>query len=287
MRTIATLSRRIVATVGFVAVVGAMGGGCSSQTSKGQLSASVTAQSSNKSAEPAKSAKPQTMPLADFCKQLHAKLDALVVACHAKPETEDLFKILKMSADDMLEEDNSCARLKNVEVLAEKAPACLAEVQTHWSGALVHIEHTPACRAAFVGKTPSGGKCGSDLECVAGSFCVADPESPDPLASVCSPPMAAGVKCIEHRGEACGPDLECSNGKCVPRPIAGEACLASAQNCAPGLACLIETSTAKEGKCAPRRKAGEACHRWTECEGACVAPKDKKDGTCESFCGSR
>lgn len=248
-------------------------------------SATATAGPSASSAAP-KPAENRTMPLAEFCKELRAKLDAMVATCRPKPETEDLFKILKLSVDEMAADYAFCPQLENVEILADKVPSCLAEVRTHWQGALVHIAHTPACRDAFVGKTGPGAKCRSDLECVAGSFCVADPASSDPLAEVCSPPMAAGVTCIEHRGEACGPDLDCVAGKCTLRPGAGEACSASSQNCAPGLTCLLQTSTDKEGKCGPRRKAGEACHRWTECEGACVAPKGGKDGKCEAFCGS-
>ncbi len=268
MRTTAILYRNAVSGFALLAFAATIGAACNTQTSKGASSSSVP----NASAAPAKVAKPPTMPLGDFCKQLRAKLDSMVAACQPKPATEDLFKLLKLMADEMADDDNFCTRLTNVDILAEKAPACLAEIRTQWDAALVRIQHTPACRAAFVGKTAPGGKCRSDLECIANSFCVADPSSSDPLASVCSPPMAAGVTCIEHRGEACGPDLDCSSGKCVPRPISGETCSSADQNCGPGLTCLMETSAAKEGKCGPRRKAGQACHRWTDCDGAyCVA----------------
>jgi hypothetical protein len=227
------------------------------------------------------------MPLADFCSALHQKLDAMVATCEPKPATQDLFKILKMSADEMGEDDSACGRLKNVTVVADRVPACLAEVRTHWEGGLVHIADADACRAAVVGKTPNGASCSLDLECVAGSYCVADPASKDPLASVCAPSTHVGDTCIEHRGEACGPELDCRAGHCEKRPGAGEPCSPRSQTCAPGLTCLRDAPKATRGKCGPRRSAGDVCHRWTECEGACVAPAGSEDGRCESFCGSR
>lgn len=259
----------------------------SSSSSPSSLASSAPTGAGSSGADVAKSAPHEaTMPLAEFCKALHQKLDAMVATCHPKPATEDLFKILQMSADELGEDDNPCGRLKNVVVLADKVPACLAEVRSHWEGGLVHIAHTDACRAALVGSTPAGASCGSDVECVAGSFCVADPASKEPLASICAPSTNVGATCIEHRGEACAPALDCKAGRCEKRPVAGEACSSRSQSCAPGLTCLIDAAKAPEGHCAPRRKTGEACHRWTECEGACVTPKGSDDGKCEAFCGS-
>lgn len=224
-----------------------------------------------------------SMTIAELCGAVHARVEAIAGKCVARPETSDLLTILKMNLDD----DGCSTSIQNVEILADRVPACLAEVRTSWDSHIAGLQSEAACRSAFVGKTAIGGQCRLDLECPPGSYCDADTKSDDPLAMVCSPVITVGTPCKEGSGSSCGPDFYCAAGKCAQRPTVGGPCSPGTQHCARGLTCLLDKSTDKNGKCGPRRKAGAACHRWTECEGACVSPnKATQDGTCESFCGS-
>lgn len=256
--------------------------GCGDREQAPPTSPSATATAS--AAVTATPSSPAGMSVAQFCAAHDAKLDALLGSCE-KEDAPDLYAVV---ASGIQTSKRRCKALKDVRVVEDRVPACLATATTWHDAKLSHLQYQPACRQAVVGLADDGAPCELDLSCKPGSHCLPKPEADD-LEHVCTPAPKEGAPCRVRAGHSCGPKLDCveSTGKCVARAQAGQACGSGQATCADGLACLRRHSKDPTGKCGPRRKDGEGCHQWAECEGRCKpAAPTLLDGRCASFCGS-
>ncbi|WP_147450222.1 hypothetical protein [Corallococcus carmarthensis] len=140
------------------------------------------------------------------------------------------------------------------------------------------------CRCAFVGSSP-GGACGVDAHCRTG-YCLKD-ESDAGVCVACPDKRPVGSACGQPGDAPCDGHSYCSQGCCVPRPNAGEACRVYA---APG-PCDTATSSlchmaiedmTGTGICTAYRTLGETCGRSPGYPCSSLPSNFCQIGACES-----
>jgi hypothetical protein len=145
------------------------------------------------------------------------------------------------------------------------------------------IENVSECNGT-PGTLAIGSACRFDMQCASGACSSASDECGTCVAALAegaacdrdgkAPRCMIGTSCVDGTcrkdvarkdGEACSAAYECrsrtcTNGKCAPRPAAGEACAPDAlHSCADGLTCVAG------GTCAPLPKEGDACLDGNQC----------------------
>ena len=140
-----------------------------------------------------------------------------------------------------------------------KVQKCLDELAAGDCAALAQREPA-SCKAAVAGTVKEGEDCTNDFECAGEQYCKTAASCP----GQCAPFENAGGACISN--DNCKSGLKCDdNGHCVTPSAEGEACKQGEPDCADGLLCLGDDSTAKTpGTCYTIEeglsgKAGDAC----------------------------
>jgi hypothetical protein len=142
----------------------------------------------------------------------------------------------------------------------ERTEGCAAVVPLWACSDFFENVPPPACAPAQ-GSLQNGASCGFSGQCQS-SFCNV---GIDALCGQCAPPSAAGDSCAGGLG--CGPGLFCTSDtqKCLAFGTLGQPCNnADREFCAPGLACLGSTGTARDGTCRlASATVGTACSATT------------------------
>jgi hypothetical protein len=170
---------------------------------------------------------PEAIAIAD-CERIAACLPVSLQIVHGDEPTCRSRQALAAAASVALAKDADTTACAD----ALRAMSCDEYVNLHGAPA--------ACR--FRGAVANGGACGSDWQCSSGFCSFVD------ACGKCADAPRAGDPCASGR---CGPDLGCSNDRCVVPGRAGAPC-ASRDDCEQTLSCV-------SGKCAARAAAGEAC----------------------------
>ncbi|RKH46404.1 hypothetical protein [Corallococcus sicarius] len=130
-----------------------------------------------------------------------------------------------------------------------------------------------ACRCAFV-RSSVGGACGVDADCRTG-YCLKD-ESDAGVCVACPERRPVGSACGQLGDAPCDDHGYCSQGCCVPRPNAGEACrmgmiepVPCDKATSPGCRPLAPEDMSGFGTCRAYRESGETCGQapGARCEG--------------------
>ena len=172
---------------------------------------------------------------------------------------EDCSRTTQVTVEEGLAQLLSAIDAGRVKYHADKVQACLDEVAGNGCAQLTQRE-PPSCEAALEGTVPQGGDCTLDAECEGEQYCKVG----DACPGKCAPYAAAGEPCKSN--DHCQSGLACDdNGHCVAPARLGELCQQGEPDCAPGLLCLGEDSTAgTPGKCyspdqALKGELGDAC----------------------------
>lgn len=192
---------------------------------------------------------------------------------------EECLKDIEPGIEEELAPLADAIKAGRVKYDGNKVQGCLDDVAARDCAALSEREPS-SCQAAIQGTVKQGDDCTLDEECEGDQYC----KLSDACPGKCAPYESAGGACVSN--DNCKSGLECDNdGHCVAAAKEGEACQQGEPNCAAGLLCLGEDSTAKTpGKCYPISEAlagkegedcsleGHLCTGGLSCEITSVAP---------------
>jgi hypothetical protein len=121
----------------------------------------------------------------------------------------------------------------------QRVQACLDELAAGGCDSLSRRE-PESCQRALEGTVEAGGDCTLDAECAGDQYC----KLGDACPGKCAAYEVAGGACVST--DDCASGLECDdNGHCVAPAQKGELCQQGEPDCANGLVCLGEDSSAK------------------------------------------
>lgn len=249
---------RLALAGGLLAViVGALGGGCTVETTEGTEFPFPTE--------------------ASFCDALAEVQcnDAVVSACYGSDQAslaEDAKSCLSAAS-----RGESCNPL-GLTYHPETAESCLLKQRDAYADAEISSSElktlTEACIAVFSGGGRNGAECTADTDCNtgAGQRCLVKKGE----EGKCFKPVvvSAGHKCTAEDA-LCEDGFFCDGSNCIAQPEVGEACEAG-QPCVSGAYCAAD-------KCEAQVSNGHDCTSATECKGGfCLQDSDGTDGLCAS-----
>ena len=172
---------------------------------------------------------------------------------------ESCVKDLTVTFDEALAPLGHAIDAKRVTYDGTKVQKCLDEIAAGDCTTLARRE-PESCKIAVAGTVKEGEDCTLDFECAGDQYC----KTGDTCPGKCAAYENAGSACVSN--DNCASGLKCDdNGHCVKPAEKGAACQQGEPDCADGLLCLGQDSTAKTpGSCytideAFGGKEGEAC----------------------------
>jgi hypothetical protein len=142
----------------------------------------------------------------------------------------------------------------------DQMTACAQEIRASTCKELAAGIRPRSCRQIFVGDTPRGEDCFTDVECEDNDLCANAGRCPGQCAAPLSDPDA-----FDCNVAGCGEAEWCTGTTCAPRLDQNEACIGDDASCLSGLFCgrTLDDSTLR---CRPLRGIGEECELRTNCE---------------------
>jgi hypothetical protein len=167
---------------------------------------------------------------------------------------------------------------------AENASACLKALTVGKEGCFPFMDlskFAPECQDAkwYQGNQAAGKQClltGSDIECVANTYCAPNRE--------CKALAGAGESCESAQCQEdlyCGPDETTGEPVCLSRKSAGTECTdtLSHADCQEDLICINSDESTTTPECTAKKAIGESCETDTVCQSEFCLPGTCDDGS--------